>query len=151
MLALVLAAVLLVQAGPETAVQVDSVTVEAQKGQPSTTLPDHEIERQLNALREAEPDRVICLKRRYADSYIPRNVCATLRSWYDMEAGRDTRYTVAMLLNDKSGSVPSRPGPPDELVTLIKDRMSNSQARAQAAARARQRLAADRPASPDRN
>ena len=143
MLALLLALALQGQTAPEAAPEVDSVTVKAFKKAPPATLPDREIVSQLNALHDTEPDRVICVKQQYTNSYIRRNVCNTLRGWYDMEARRDTNNTVAILLGDATRNVPARPGPPDELVKLIKDRIRSREARALAAIRTEQRLEAE--------
>lgn len=148
MLALVLALLFQGQTPQESAPTVDAVTIEALRKAPPVTLPDQEIVGQLNALLEAEPDRIICVKQQYSNSLIRRNVCNSLRGWYDMEARRDTNNTVAMILGDEARNVPARPGPPDELVKLIKDRIRNRETRALAAVRADERRAAQAAATP---
>jgi hypothetical protein len=125
---------------------VDAVTVEASRKVLQRTLPDQEIIQQLNALHEADPDRVVCVKKTLGGTIIPKTVCGTLRQWYDQERSRDTANVVAEIMGDPSGAPPTT-DPPHELVQMIKQRLKDPNARAQAAERARQRIEAKAQAS----
>jgi hypothetical protein len=120
---------------------VDAVTVEASRKVIQKTLPDQKIIEQLNALHEAEPDRVVCVKKTMEGTIIPKTVCGTLRQWYDQEKSRDTANVVAEIMGDPSGSPPTT-DPPYELVQMVKKQLKDPEARALATERAKQRIEA---------
>jgi hypothetical protein len=120
---------------------VDAVTVESSRKVIQKTLPDQKIIEQLNALHEAEPDRVVCVKKTMGGTIIPKTVCGTLRQWYDQEKARDTANVVAEIMGDPSGSPPTT-DPPYELVQMVKKQLKDPEARALAAERAKQRIEA---------
>jgi carbamoylphosphate synthase large subunit len=111
---------------------------------------DLEIKRQLADALKVQPDKVICLEVLRTGSRLPRETCRTLQGWYDFEMARDSEAqiaTVAEMLRPESGKdvVGSTiASPPHELVEMIKDRYQSPKARAQAALRARTRLAPPR-------
>lgn len=123
MLVLLIAAAVLGQAVQDTPSPVDPVTVQPLMKRPSPTITDAQITQQLNDLHRTQPDRVVCVKVRRSSTLIQRTECATLAAWYSREMARDTKFVVAKLLRDPSGSGPPRLGPPDELVSLVKDGM----------------------------
>lgn len=144
MLMIIMIAALAGQVEQDAPTVVDPLTVESRGKGPPTTLQDDEIILKLNALRKAEPDRVVCLKKTSGGSLIPRTVCATLRQWYDLETARDTRHVVSSL-KPEGKNLPGGPpafGPPDELVQLIKQRLKDPEARDLAAQRAMRRVEA---------
>lgn len=144
MFMIVLIAALAGQVDQDAPTVVDPLMVESRGNGPPRTLPDNEIILQLNALRKAEPDRVICLKKSFSSSLISRTPCATLRQWYDLETARDTQYSVSSI-KPEGKSLPGGPPPvghPDELVRLVKQRLKHHDARAQARQRAMQRIEA---------
>ncbi len=141
MLMLILLAALSGQAAQDAPTEVEALTVEGARKGAKSTLPDGEIIQQLNALRRAEPDRVGCVKKVALGSVIARPACASLREWYDIEVARDTRYAISSI-KPEGRSMPGPPppfAPPDELVELIKQRLKDPDARAQAAQRAQRR------------
>lgn len=133
----ILFAVLALQAAaPVGQNEVAPVTIEAQpNARKPAPLDDRAIEDQLNDLVSTQPDRIVCLTKAPTGTRIKRPLCATLREWYDFEAVRDTA--------GKRGGAGGQPGPPYELVDLIKGRMANSKTRAMAEARAGARLTAE--------
>lgn len=150
MLMLILLAALSGQAAQDGPTQVEALTVEGARNGAKSTLPDSEIILQLNALRRAEPDRVVCVKKVALGSVIPRPACASLRKWYDLEVARDTRYGVS-IIKPEGKSMPGPPpsfGPPDELIQLVKQRLEDPDARAQAAQRALLRRQAGEASAP---
>lgn len=142
MLVVALIAALSGQAAPSDQAAANAVaplTIRPAVKTPPRTLPDAEIIAQLNALRKARPDFVICLARRDLGSLIPRTVCASLDAWYSLEMARDTQSVVATLKKEPAGS-PAL-APPDELIQFIKQRLKDPEARALAAQRAAERAA----------
>lgn len=148
MLVIALIAALSGQAATEDPNAVAPLTIRPAVKEQPFTLPDGEIISQLNALREAQPDLVICLEKRDLGSLIPRNVCASLSQWYEIETARDTQYVVGLIKGEKAiDSSPPR-GPPHELIQFIKSRLKDPKARALAAQRAAQRVALSRETPP---
>jgi hypothetical protein len=141
MLVIALIAALSGQAAADDASLVDPLTIRPAVKEQPYTLPDGEIVAQLNALRKAEPDRVICLTKRDLGSLIPRNVCASLSQWYAIETARDTQYVVSRIKGEPAGDTSPALGPPHELIEFVKERLKNPEARAQAARRGAQRAA----------
>lgn len=137
MLPLILVAVATLQTTEPTGqTEVAPVTIEAQpKARDAAPLNDKAIEDQLNALVSAQPNRVVCLTKAPTGTRIQRPLCATLRQWYDFELARGVA--------EKRGGAGGMPGPPYELVDLIKTRLANSEYRAMAEARAAARLDAE--------
>jgi hypothetical protein len=137
MVPLILVAVAALQAtDPMGQTEVAPVTIQAQPdAKTSAPLSDKAIEDQLNDLVKSQPDRMVCLTKAPTGTRIKRPLCATLRQWYDFELARGVA--------EKRGGAGGMPGPPYELVDLIKSRLANSQYRAMAEARAAARLEAE--------
>lgn len=137
-----IAALMLQQALPT---ELEAVTVEAaaRPTDRSATIPDREIETQLNDLLAKEPDRVVCLYKTPTGTRIGKPICQTLRGWYDFESLRDT--------NSMRGGAGGIRVPPYELVELIKSRLRDPEARAMAEARAGARLDAEAQARAHQN
>lgn len=62
MMMLILLAALSGQAAQDSPNVLETLTIESARKGAKSTLPDSEIILQLNALRRAEPDRVLCVK-----------------------------------------------------------------------------------------
>jgi hypothetical protein len=135
--------------------EVAPAIIQPRQGWGGVVPSDREIKRQLANMLKTQPDKVICLQVLHTGSRLPHEACRTLRGWYDFEASRDAEGQVAAIaeiLRPESGKDivgATIAPPPHELVEMIKDRYQSPRARAQAAQRARARLAPPRsPADP---
>jgi alpha-D-ribose 1-methylphosphonate 5-triphosphate synthase subunit PhnG len=108
-------------------------------------ISDHAIEKQLNQLVKAQPNRVVCLRKTEFGTRIPRGYCGSLQQWFDLEDSRGTQRTMARLRGPKGGYAPvgGMTGPPPELVQLIRARLQSPKYRAMAEARAKARMEAE--------
>lgn len=142
------------QAAPQD--PIDPAVVEAPRRWPGVVPTDFQLKRQLDAMLQTHPDKVICVNVVRAGSRLPHPACRTLRGWYDFEADRDTAANVAKFAatcRPESGMDPvgGTIGPPYELMEHIKDLYQNPRIRRAALAREKARLSAasaPRPASP---
>lgn len=130
-------------APPPGTIAVDPLVVEAYRKTPPPIPPTEEIVRQLNQLVKDEPDRIVCLRKAPLGTRLPRNYCASLRKWYDIQS--DRRAGVFSAANNAGGGPPGgvEAGPPYELVDIIREHYRNPTTRAQAEARSRLRAAAE--------
>ncbi|KQV58223.1 MULTISPECIES: hypothetical protein [unclassified Caulobacter] len=150
---------LAVAATPQETSQTNEVApaiIQPRKGRGGVVPSDLEIERQLDLMLKDQPEKVICVRLVREGSRLPHEACKTLRGWYDFETGRgkegQVRDVIAALKHNPRGGdeVGARVrAAPYELIEMIKDRYRSPAARAQAAQRAKTRLAPARsPADP---
>ena len=130
-------------APPPGTIEVDPLVVEAYRKTPPPIPSNDQIVTQLNQLVKDEPDRIVCLRKAPLGTRLPRNYCASLRKWYDIQA--DRRAGVFSAANSAGGGPLGgvEAGPPYELVDIIRDRYRDPKSRAQAEARSRLREASE--------